>query len=414
MKTTRHSLLAKGLMVLLSLLVLVFAFTYTWFRDPSAPVTASGLSLSVNSPSTDFEYAIGFSTSQTGNHYKHTQFTNEITTDLDLEDLVIYDPDDPQGTFHNKHVNLLYDYTPIDVTGDGYTLVRPAMNYGNWDINTASTNYSQAEANVQYVSFDMIFRSQSPTATVKLDSGSYAKGNCETYAGDGNLLNANVVSEGENISNFNAKTSESASSYKYGPFSRDAIVGAVRVAFLKYADSDELTANDIVNEDLNEFNPTPALVWIPRPDLFLNNGATTSNQLQKDGLTEGWTLDTNVSGTKSLISKAQINPAYSTYQHQYYNIFEDRDQGVSAEIKTYDAAIPSVLDSQATGNKVTFGQQQNLVTLSYINDDNNDGEPDDGYYYGKVRVRIWLEGTDSESRRALAGGKFSVGFHITA
>ena len=32
------------------------------------------------------------------------------------------------------------------------------------------------------------------------------------------------------------------------------------------------------------------------------------------------------------------------------------------------------------------------------------------YYYSKVNVRIWVEGTDLESRRAFSGGRFAVNF----
>ncbi|MBQ9514959.1 MAG: hypothetical protein IJR57_02505 [Ruminococcus sp.] len=434
MKTTRHSLLAKGLMVLLSLLVLIFAFTYTWFTDPDQPVTASGLSLSVRSPSTDFYYAVGFSTSQTGYNYFHTEFTNEVQQDLDLEKLVIYaPPSDPvygNSIYHNEEVNLLHDYTPVDITGDGVTLVRPAMNYGNWDVNTTSDNFSTAEPNVQYISFDLIFRSNVPGTTIKLDSGSFAKGNCENYAGDGNLTNPNVIrvtTQGgtqatENASNFN-KDDEKSGTTKYGQFSRDAIVGAVRVAFLEYEDQSSLPASKVVNEDQTSFEDAPKLLWIPRPDLYLDNGNhdTSSESLTFDQSTTGWTLMTNVTELQNLVSKAQINHAYDTYKHQYYNIAEVAAAKAAGEtppekdIVTSEGAIASQINSSAPANtnKVTFNQQQDIVTLSSFDDTDSDGVPDDGYYYGKVRIRIWIEGTDSESRRALAGGKFSVGFAIT-
>ena len=415
MKTTRHSLLAKGLMVLLSLLVLVFAFTYSWFSDPDTPVTASGLSVSTRNTSTDFSYAVGFSTSQTGNNYFHTEFTSNENQDLDLENLTIYAPGNQ--TYNGHVINLLHDYTPVDITGDGVTLVRPSMVYGNWDVNSASDNYSVAEPNVQYISFDLIFRTQVQGTTIKLDAGSYAKGNCESHSGDLKLTDPDVVRDGVNISNFNKKDEKSGAANKYGPFSRDAIVGAVRVAFLEYSD-DTLSGDEIVEQEQTEFEDEPKLLWIPRPDLYLDNGnhSANSNDLTYDQSTTGWTLEQNVSTTQNLVSKAQINHSYDTYVHQYYNIAE-YVAGTAAQkgLTTFDGAIASQINSSAPANtnKVTFNQQQPIVTLSAINDVNNDGVPDDGFYYGKVRVRIWIEGTDSESRRALAGGKFSLGFHIT-
>ena len=391
MKVTRHSLLAKGIMVLLSLLVLIFAFTYSWFVDVNAPVTATGFSVAIDSPNKEFEYAIGFSTSQTGGQYKHTKFTDVVDADLNLEEL--YTSDD---TNEEHPINLLYDYTPTDLTGNGVTLIRPSMNYGNWSINTASRNYSIAEENVQYVSFDLIFRTKATNTTIRLDSDSYAKGACETYAGDGSLLTDTASRNKDN---------------KYGAFSTDAVVGAVRVAFLEYVNNGE-SADTIIGTKMNSYMSTPKLLWIPRPDLYLNNNPTGSLLHEKD--TEGWALDTNVASntTYSLDSNSQDNPSYSTYIHQYYNVFE-LGQNETPAITTYNAAVASVLDTSASGNKVTFGTTQDLITLSHINDENHNGEPDDQYYYGKVRVRIWIEGTDSESRRALAGGKFSVSLHIT-
>ena len=387
MKTTRHSLLAKGIMVLLSLLIMVFVFTYSWFPEKPDPSVASGLSLSVVNPSTDFEYAIGFSTSQTRNEYKHTEFTNTVNQNLNLEELYV------EGEAHtpgNKK-NLLYDYNPIDVTGDGVTLVRPAMGYGNWNVNTATDNYSIAKENEQYISFDLIFRTEVPNTTIRLDPASCARGNCETYAGDGSLTGAASGNDGSSL-NYNPKTDkDNPESNKYGRFSRDAIVGAVRVAFLNYADDGTLDADKIVDEQQTVFESTPALLWIPRPDLFLNNGATdtSSAELANDSAVTGWTLDTNVNGTKILNSRSQQNASYSTRVHQYYNIFETLDENTNPKgYKTYDAAVASVLNTSAPNNtdKVVLGQQVNLTSLCYYNET-------DHKYYGKIRIRIWLEGT---------------------
>ena len=148
--------------------------------------------------------------------------------------------------------------------------------------------------------------------------------------------------------------------------------------------------------------------------MYLNNNPTGSNNREKD--VEGWALDTNVASntTYNLVSDSQTNASYSTYIHQYYNVFSVA-QNETPAITTYTAAVPSTLNTSAPSGteKVTLGRSCRLIPLNHINDTNNDGEPDDGKYYGKVRVRIWIEGTDSESRRALAGGKFNVSFHIT-
>ena len=403
----RRSLIIKGIMVLLSLFVLAFALSYSWFTD-KPKVEASGITASVESSGNDFEYAIGFATSQTGGDYKHTAFTNDVNADLNLEEL--YTSED---TYEEYPINLLYDYNPIDLTGNGVTLVRPAMNYGNWSINKASRNYSVAEENVQYITFDLIFRTTVSNTTIQLAEDSFAKGACENYSGDGRLTGAANDSDGISVFHYNNLTGNSVTSNKYGRFSTDAIVGAVRVAFLEYVNYGD-SADTIVGTKQTEYASAPKLLWIPRPDIYLNNNPTGNSLREKE--TSGWQLDKNVARntTFNLVSDSQTNASYSTYIHQYYNVFQVENNQTPA-IVTYEDAVPSTLDTNAPAgtNKVTFGDTRDLVTLDHINDANNDDAPDDGYYYGKVRVRIWIEGTDSESRRALAGGKFSVSFHIT-
>lgn len=361
MKTTRHSLLAKGIMVLLSLLVMVFAFTYSWYTSTSEPVTADGLSARVESAG-DFEYAIGFYNNGTGGNYKTTDFTKESTA-LNLESLKVYDgtssdnDGNDSGRYYHNY-NLLHDYKPIDVTGDGRTLIRPAMSYGNTEIDAASNDYSIAEPNVQYISFDLYFRSKVPGISIKLGNGSWAKGACEINSG--NMTGASATNKST-----------------YGNFSRDAIVGAVRIAFVPYDYSSE---RDNIPSTLGAFQAnTPdflhnraSFIWLPRPDLHLtDNGGTT-----------GWTLTTNSTSDPDK-------------QHVYYNIFD-----TSAPRST-----STVYDNTITPNALTASSQE----FCRVSNEVQYGE----YYYTKVNVRIWVEGTDAESRRATSGGQFAVNFKFT-
>ena len=367
MKTTRHSLMAKGIIVLLSLLVLVFAFSYSWFAPPNRPVNASGLTLAAES-SGDFEYAIGFYNSQTLNTYKYTNFTNESTA-LNLENLQASD-----GVYYN----LLHDYVPIDVTGDGATLIRPSMLYGNSSINTESVDYSIADPNVQYVNFDLFFRSKVRDVSIKLGDGSYAIGACElntgtkTDAGRGSLTNSSLANS---TYGYNQST--------YGSFSKDAIVGAVRVAFVPYLiGSNQVTSSNLYSNtpeylDSNSSNTT---LWLPRPDFHANANDTTT----------GWTL-----------SAATYPASYSNADatHTYYNIFKnlsDSDPNFHKVVNYSGTVTPSVLANESQ----EFTSISSTLRI---------GE----YYYTKVNVRIWIEGTDIESRRAFSGGRFAVNFKFT-
>ncbi|HBE15747.1 MAG TPA: hypothetical protein DCY72_05835 [Ruminococcaceae bacterium] len=387
-KQNRHSLMAKGIMVLLALLVLVFIITFAWFTPPEEINEAHGISMKTKSGS-DFEYAIGFKTSQTFGEYLVTDFTNSDKSQWDVENLTV-----PGKTNEGTPIkyNLLYDYQPIDLTGNGYTLIRPAMDYGNWKIKSGTNDYSIAEANTQYISFDLILRSKSAT-TLSLGPNSYAIGASEvdgtTAKPDGSMLTGTGV---DRISD-------------YGSFSRDAIVGAVRVAFLGFDDT--LTAESyIAGTQDDKLNHTPSLLWVPRPDLYLNNNGN-------DLSTSGWSLNTGVTSgqTFNLNSQAMKDTAYSTYQHQYYNVF---NAGYNDTVKVVkdESDYVHVSSKDTEGNEYHLNDTVELIHLDKpmtVHENNEDVT----YYYGKVRVRIWVEGTDTESRRALSKGKFKFNFDLT-
>ena len=363
MKTTRHSLMAKGIMVLLALIVLIFAITFSWFTSRTS-LTADGISLTAET-SGDFEYAIGFYNNGTGGSYAVTQFTSDPAA-LDLKALTAsVDGGTTYGTY-----DLLHDYQPIDITGDGVTLIRPSMMHSNTDINKSSDDFSYAVPNQQYINFDLYFRSDTQGIPVYLADGSFAKAACENAVGSGALTDS---------------TKASANGYNksdYGDFSKDAIVGATRIAITPYNYSSKPTnlygGSDAYQAitDSSMLDGAHGFIWLPRPDIHVNSTDTLT----------GWTLST-----------ADYPAAYkdTDAQHTYYDIFE---QGSQKQIATYSNTItPTVL-----------AQSNQLMA----NIDSNSFEYGD-YYYTKVNVRIWVEGTDLEARRAFSGGRFEVNFKLS-
>ncbi len=363
MKTNRHSLLAKGIMVLLSLLILIFAFTYSWFTN-RAVVTADGISLTAET-SGDFEYAIGFYNNGTGGSYAVTQFTSDATA-LNLKALTA---SVDGGTTYNTY-DLLHDYQPIDITGDGVTLIRPSMLHSNTDINKSSDDYSFAVPNQQYINFDLYFRSELQGIPIYLADGSFAKAACENTVGSGALTDSTKASTyGYNKSD-------------YGNFSKDAIVGATRIAITPYHYASQPTnlyggadAYQAIT-DSSLLDGAHGFIWLPRPDIHVNSTDTLT----------GWTLST-----------ATYPAAYSAddAQHTYYDIFE---QGSQKQIATYSNTI----------TPAGLAQANQLMA----NIDSNSFKYGD-YYYTKVNVRIWVEGTDTEARRAFSGGRFEVNFKLS-
>lgn len=366
MKTTRHSLMAKGIMVLLSLLVLIFAFTYSWFIVPPTSVSATGITVSTNTQ-VDFEVAIGFSSSDTRYAYTVSDFkTNENPIILTAIPKTIGED--------TKTYNLLRDYSPKDVTGNGAKLFIPVLTGDSpRTINTTTDSYTTVTPNKEYISFDMIFRSAN-ACRVYLDTDSYVKAACESTPGDGHLTE--TTSGGTSLAYNDERRSG------YGMFSADAVVGAVRVAFIDYTG---LTLSDIDADSASLLNSNPEVIWLPRPDVYLyNNNNATSGWELITGITEGQTTATLADGT------TEITLDDDTYTHSYYDLGVDGTHTI-----------------KAFTNTITECNADSIVTVNVYN-------AEEDLYYGKVRVNIWIEGTDAEARRAISNGSFYVNFDLRA
>ncbi len=370
MKITRHSLMAKGIMVLLSLLVLIFAFTYSWFTMNSPPVYASTINASTKQ-GVEFDVAVGFSTRETQGEYK----VSEFASNMDFEHVTVNENGE------NKDYSLLYDYNPKDVTGDGRKLYIPILQNdsvsGKKIINETASNYQEITPNKEYLSFDLIFRSEAQNCRVYLGDEAYVLADCETEPGDGSLTTDYT----------------SAQAAKYGAFSPDAVVGAVRVAFVGYQNPENLTYSDIYSDiaDDSHLNTVPSLVWLPRPDVCLYQGPAKTDPMTL--LTDVPNLTADEDHKVTYDSHSFID----TYTHRYWDI------GVGGT-KSYVYDSGTVTDPAKASSKP-------FATLSTPHLNESTGKTE---YYGKARVNIWIEGTDDEARRAIAGGKFYIQLDLSA
>lgn len=356
-KEKSRSYLIKAILLLLSLIVMIFVASFAWFKITPDPAIATGVSAK-SSSSKYFDMAVGFESSVNGYQYTMSQYAKNFS----LRDVITTD---------GEHFDVLHDFSPIDLTGDGVTLVRPSMLLKNTDIDRSNHTFTTVSPNKEYICFDMYLRATDP-CKVYLDSGSYVKGAIELDGGS--LIQTEKTDD-------NRKADE-------GDFSKDAVVGAVRVSFVQY---DQF----VEGEDHENLLDSACLLWLPRPDIHLDTKDENGNDLSEWSLSTGLTPD-NTKVDYYAATDGFIGYSADTFDHHYYTYIFDESIGTSGgfvgEDRNYE---PTVTDPS----------KEPICELNYKSGD---------YYYGKVQVNIWIEGCDAEARRAMAGGQFKVNFDLSA
>lgn len=351
-KRQNTSLIIKAIMLLLALIVMIFVATLAWFSKTSTPVAATGVSAKTSS-SKIFDIAIGFQSSRNGYQYTMSDYRKTFS----LRELT---------TIDGETYDALADFSPVDITGDGVTLVRPSMQVKNKDIDRTSNTFTTVSPNKEYICFDMYFRASEP-CKVYLDKDSYVKGAIEQAVGDGSLIQTEYTDS-------NRKAEQ-------GDFSKDAVVGAVRVAFVNY---DKF----IEGEDNSSRQSEARLLWLPRPDIHLNSTDNYS--------TNPWTLSTGLTKDNTIVDYYAATDRFigypaDTFTHHYYTyVYNEAEGQYVGEDRNYQ-------------NTITSPYKDAICDINYKSGD---------YYYGKTQVNIWIEGCDAEARRAVAGGQFQIEFDL--
>lgn len=298
-----------------------------------------------------------------------------------------------------------------DCTGDGDNLIVPAFditkdvehtrkNTGREvkaDVNgskAVSNEYSRIQQlknptsdaeEYQYIEFEFYVRSKN--ASIQLGDDSQVLASIEPA---GNLGTAPEVGDSKRSA--------------YGPLNVDGLVGAVRVALIGEACSDVKQYWIPASGSAGKLNPeqppesvrgTPVkqLLWVPRPDVKLN----VSNEV---GDVSNWTLETNVSSG-------------DTYKHTYY-----KNNGSALEFVDPDNDSKTVVSSGTSNGIKSLGQSVDIsdftsyqtapTMIPLVVDKNQYQTTMANYYVTKYTARVWIEGTDSEARRAMDGGSFKI------
>lgn len=251
-------------------------------------------------------------------------------------------------TLNKTNCKFLENLQLTEITSDGTDFYKPALiqTGGQAQVDTKA-DWSPAAANQHYLSFDLYIRSKSQY--------NIAIGKKSTIKPDAPQLTSQ---DGTGIKNKS----------KYGNFSRDSVVGAVRFSVVDYKSA----------------LPSKKLLWLPAPNILLTQTE------------EGYTLSDDKENGVS-------------YSHVYYD--KNKKQQTVSDSKVDNAFV--VNNKGFVDGKFTYElvQNQNIAQLKKSSD--TDTDPYYGDYGAMVTCNMWIEGEDAEARLALVNGKFKVNLVLT-
>lgn len=251
-------------------------------------------------------------------------------------------------TLNKTNCKFLENLQLTEITGDGTFFRKPALiqSGGQAHVDTKA-EWSEPTANEHYLSFDLYIRSKSQyNISIRKKS---------TIKPDAPQL---TTQDGTGIKNKS----------KYGNFSRDSVVGAVRFSVVDYKSAP----------------PSKKLLWLPAPNILLEQ--TTDVYTLSDDKENG-----------------------DSYSHVYYNTKKEKKTVSSTDV---DSAFV-VNNKGFVDGKFTYelGKNKSIAELKKSSD--TDTDPYYGDYGAMVTCNMWIEGEDAEARLALVNGKFKVNLVLT-
>lgn len=313
-------MIAKNLIVLFTVALAGFCGIQAWFTDKSS-ADADGINVECQAPD-GIEIAVVGHDAPAPTEYT----TGNITLNKD-------------------NCPFLEKLQLTEITGDGTSFKKPALiQLGGQAQVDPNAEWSDPTVNEHYLSFDLYIRSKSQY--------NIAIGR-----------NSTIKPVAPQLTSQNGTGIQNKS--KYGNFSRDAVVGAVRFSVVDYKPT----------------TPLKKLLWLPAPNILL----------KQDG--DAYTLSDSVESGDS-------------YKHVYYDTKKKKQTVSNAE---QDAAFVVNNKGFDGGGKFTYelGKNQRIAELTKSKDST------DPYYSAMVTCNMWIEGEDEEARLALVNGQFKVNIVLT-
>lgn len=311
-------MIAKNLIVLFTVALAGFCGIQAWFTD-NRSAEANGIEVECQAPD-GIEIAVVGHDAPAPTEYTTGNITLNKTNCKFLEKLQL-----------------------TEITGDGTYFSKPALiQSGGQALVDPDAEWSDPTANEHYLSFDLYIRSKSQY--------NISIGKKSTIKPDAPQLTSQ---DGTGIKNKS----------KYGNFSRDSVVGAVRFSVVDYKSAP----------------PSKKLLWLPAPNILLEQ--TTDEYTLSDNKQDG-----------------------VSYSHVYYD--KNKKQQTVSDSKADSAFV--VNKDGFDGGKFTYelGKNQNIAQL-------NKSSENDQFYSAMVTCNMWIEGEDAEARLALVNGMFKVNLVLT-
>ncbi len=405
----RRLLITKNSIMMLVMLVIIFLAIFAWYGIRKQ-VGATGISVTASKPG---EVEIAVEKDGKIGSYITTNGTTSWT----------------EGRWSDEaNFDGPFQFTS-DVTSDGLTFIIPAfsstednpdakadarINGKIVNVNGIPKTGNQIKTNLDtleegetadYVKIPFYLRSQSPVINVNPDAYLAMAAEEGVADADGHTAITGVNSARKSV---------------YGNFTSDALVAAMRVS---------LTGGPVTISNNSATDPASyesSFVWVPRPDLFLNILDMDSES--------NWTLQQGVTKSTSLSRIGQTFPTGSTFKHNYYSPRYDNNNNLIGVTLNEDPSVDNTYDnpispgeelasnaykSDVTATKTltggtvpTLGTSKSITgftaTPTTVTMPKTDGSGNADFYVYKFCLNVWIEGTDSEARRAMDNGEFSL------
>lgn len=309
-KRDTKSLVIKNLIVMAVLIIIALTGVISWFTNKTE-ATADGINVICEAPK-GLKIAV----------VQHGEPAPDVNDETQWSEGEI--------TLTKEDYPFLKEQSIIEITSDGTDFYKPKLTQENGKAKPDTSSEWDVADKDSYLSID-VYMKTGEDHMVYLNSGTEISPISTTLTGE-----------------------QSGNKSDDGDFSKDCIVGAVRLSTVNSADS------KLKN------------LWIPAPQIHYDS--------DKKEVTLG-----NTSG--------------DTFKHKYWKVTKNSDGKTGKPTGTAPVEYKDVITN--TNNDFKLGKNYDFAILTKK-------QPSDKYASGMTTVNIWVDGEDDEARFAMVGGKFKA------